>query len=328
MGRTMSQPHKERAHSIFSASGSERWLNCAASVVLEENSPKSSDTVWSVEGTKGHEVLEWRAKIRFKLKSEFEYNQFYSKNWGPVTVNGEKHTFSFSEMEYYAEQAVDIVYKVYKTLVDPVVGIEQRVYNEDLHKEMFGTVDNYLAELWGTLHVFDYKYGTGHVVDPKKNTQMIQYALALANKYDWQFSNVVVHIIQPRAGGNIHKEWTLSIDELRDNWRPLWVKGVARVDRGGNKPFTGSWCFWCRAGGRNVENKITCPAKRAQITEKRADKINDVFATPFDERNNDNGKKEKSYEEIKPKTQSKGSKKAVEVFAENEVETEEIGGWF
>ena len=39
----------ERAHSKLPASGSVRWLNCAASVALEEKSPPSPDTPWSLE---------------------------------------------------------------------------------------------------------------------------------------------------------------------------------------------------------------------------------------------------------------------------------------
>lgn len=273
--------HKKRKHSKFSASGSERWLNCAASVELEEPF-ESKDTPWSLEGTEAHEVLEVLWKMLY-LKSFHKYMPILRKETDPMIKN--------------AFKMITKVLEVKKTLVEPELLVEKRVHNSEIHPEMFGTVDNALVELFGTLHVFDYKYGQGHVVSPEENTQMIQYALGLLEEYDWNFEKVVLHICQPRAVGSGHKQWEVSIEKMRE-YRELWRKGVARVDKGGNKPFAGNWCYWCKA-------KSVCPAK----VEKRNDKIGDVFKNNPFESEDENGLEEKSYKKESRKIQEGRKKK-------------------
>lgn len=281
--------HSTRAHSKFSASGSERWLNCAASVELEEGL-ESKDSVWSLEGTEAHEVLETLFKI-YQLKA--------FRNLKTAVFSSEE------PMIKHAKKMILKVLEVKKTLVDPILLVEVRVYNNEIDPEMFGTVDAALVELFGTLHVFDYKYGEGHVVNPEKNTQMIQYALGLAEKYDWQFTDVVVHICQPRGSGSGHKEWKLTIEQLKD-YRDLWKKGVARVHRGGNKPFEGSWCFWCKA--RNPDDKTKqCPKKR----DKQKDEVTNKFLNHPLTEGQDNGFQEEI--EVKStKEKSRGKKESKE----------------
>ncbi len=271
--------HQQRAHSKFSASGSERWLNCSASVDIEEKSPPSKDTSWSLEGTEAHEVKQIISTMR-TLKSFRKYLPLIEKDKDPMIG--------------HAMKMVRKVEEIKATLFEPIHEVEVRVYNKEIHPEMFGTVDENLAELFGTLHVFDFKYGQGHIVDPKENTQMIQYALGIAEKYDWQFTDVVIHICQPRGSGSGHKEWHLTIEQLK-GYRELWRKGVARVEGGKARLFEGSWCHWCR--GRQIDPATgvpTCPKKREAIEEKRNDMFTDL-TTPNER--NENGIKEESDEE-------------------------------
>ena len=296
--------HKKRKHSKFSASGSERWLNCAASVELEEGLP-SKDSPWSLEGTEAHEVLEVLWKMLY-LKSFHKYMPLLKKEADPMVRN--------------AMKMITKVLEVKKTLDDAELLVEKRVHNDEIHPEMFGTVDNALVELFGTLHVFDYKYGQGHIVDPKENTQMIQYALGLLEEYDWNFDKVVLHICQPRSSGSGHKQWEVSLEQMR-TYRELWRKGVARVEKGNNKPFPGSWCHWCKA-------KTTCPAK----VEKRNDKISGMFAdNPFESEDDNNGikkenetksKKEDGQKSRKEESRQKGKKKSP--FPAYEEESQEV----
>ena len=313
--------HKQRAHSKFSASGSERWLNCAASVALEEKSKPSVDTVWSTEGTAAHEVHETVLKIWSNPAFDMD---------GPASIRTALSR-SPNPMVQHAVKSSEIIMKLAGELVEPELLIEQRLINSDLNDEfgltgedaIFGTGDAILVEEYGTLHIIDYKYGEGHIVDPKENTQMIQYALAAANRYDWAFTDVEVHIIQPRGGGKIHKRWGMTIDELKTKWLPLWRSGVKRVVEGKSKPFPGSYCYWCRAAKPGEDGVIVCPAKRAQIQEKRNDKVTNRFSEPFNERG-ENASQEESKKDIKPKGQSKGSQKAREAFGEVEKEFKSI----
>ena len=277
----MSKPgeHAERAHSKFSASGSERWLNCAASVALEEMSPPSPDSPWSKEGTKAHEVLE----------------QFLVYGAAPQDTP--------TEMLLHCRKAAEYITERIKT---GVLLVEKRVYNSEIHDEMFGTCDAIIVGHGKFIHIIDFKYGAGHVVDPEENTQLIQYALGVAEAYDWNFKTVVMTILQPRAGNDWAKTWEISAKELKTKWLPLWKKGVARVERGDAKPFPGSWCHWCRA-------KAICPAK----LEKKFNDVKNRFSDLTE--GNENGKKEnkKSYHQEKSK-----SKKILESF---KTEAEENG---
>lgn len=304
---------QDRAHSKFSASGSETWLNCAASVALQEAAPAGVDTVWSVDGTEAHDVHEIVGKI--------VTNKDVKAVRGVVSAL----KLSTNDKVKHALTSWGLIFKVIKDagLVNPEILIEKRIHNSDIHPEMFGTGDAIVFVLGGELHIFDYKYGQGHIVNPKENTQMIQYALGVAAKYEYNFSEVVVHIIQPRGGGNIHKFWGLSIGDLKNKWRPLWLKGVARVESGTAKPFVGSHCYWCRAGGNNVDKKVTCPAKKDQIQESRHEKVINKFTEGVENESENEG------QEIKPKNESQSGKKAREAFnQEIEAESENVESWF
>jgi len=236
--------HSERAHSKFSASGSERWLNCSASVALEEQSPPSVDNFWSKEGTLAHEVLE--AVL----------------NRAPIPDSFDVTREMISNVEKVARKIRAIQQAEGGTLL-----VEKRVYATFIHEEMFGTCDAIIAGNDRTLHIIDFKYGAGHIVAAEKNTQLIQYALSVAESYDWDFDRVKMWIMQPRAGENWFKSWTITIDELKNQWLPLWQKGVARVESGRTRTFAGHWCHWCRA-------KNICPEKQEQRVAKVANYFN------------------------------------------------------
>lgn len=293
--------HKERAHSKFSASGSERWLNCAASVELEESMPKDKnyDSFWSLEGTAAHEVLE-----SFLLSSR----------WSDVYA---KYEFDLRVDEAMLEHCRKCAVKV-KTLARdnkaPIL-VEKKVFNTFIHDEMFGTCDVIIPVYGKTLHILDFKYGQGKIVSPVDNTQLIQYALGAAESYGWelQFEKVALHILQPRAGKD-PDPYIITMYDLKNKWLPLWEKGVARIVRGGNKPFPGSHCYWCKA-------KSKCPAR----IEKSFNDITNAFnETPLPE-GNDYGKKEKGYKkESSQKSKSKSKRKnpfeETEGLTEKEIE--------
>ncbi len=255
---------KERAHSKYSASGSERWLNCSYSVAAEESSPPSKDNVWSIEGTVAHSVYE------AILKGQ------------PMPTHPLVSTDMINRVTR-ATQKVKALHRVY----GGALLVEKRVFAQFIHAEMFGTTDTIIAPVAPlngvrTLHVLDFKDGAGHIVSPVKNTQLVQYALSVAEDYGWElcFDEVKMWILQPRAGDNWYPSWTITIKELKESWLPLWHKGVARVEKGGGIPFPGSWCHWCRASK-------TCPAKN----EKRVHRMTEVFNNnPIPTEINQNGK--------------------------------------
>lgn len=253
----MNQETEERAHSKFSASGSEIWLNCAASVEMQEGLP-NNDTVYSLEGTLAHDVLE-RILHAYIFPEMFGVAEALDEILEQVSL----------EMAQYCQMVAKKIIELHQDEGGELIA-EQRIYQTFIHPEMFGTVDAAIVNEFGTLHIIDLKYGTGQIVSPIENTQMIQYALGYAEKYDWNFATVKMHIMQPRSGKKWHKTWEIETSELKEKWVSLFKKGVARVERGNSKPFPGSHCYWCKA------NKAkTCPAKQEQQKQKSISVFND-----------------------------------------------------
>lgn len=224
----MSAPKK---HSKFSASASERWLNCPGSVALNEKIPPQPESKYAAEGTLAHEFLEHLLK---------------TGKWNKNGTNEMREHVDFAHLWILKEQnrlGADLL-------------TETRVSLAHVHPEAFGTLDAALVELFGELVVIDFKYGAGVPVEAEENTQMIYYALGLAHEHGWNFETVRLAIVQPRAyhdAGPI-RTWTLSIDELK-NWETVFRIGIEKAESKNAPLCAGSWCKWCPAGETNV-----CPA--------------------------------------------------------------------
>ncbi len=236
--------HSERKHSKYSASGAERWFACPGSVQLSEGIP-SKDSVWSIEGTKAHEVLE-------------TYLRTILINWTSNVVfppNVPK------EMVHHAGNAAMGIVGLHLKYPGSEVLVETRIPLDFIHPEAFGTFDGAVVDHFGTLHVFDYKYGAGHAVSPKENLQMIFYGLGLAHQYEWNFKKVRLWIIQPRIKGYDGPTfWELSILELKA-YVKKFTDAIERVEKFPQLYVEGSHCHWCNAKG-------ICPLKQEAKNDK------------------------------------------------------------
>lgn len=272
----MSQPHGTRKHSKFSASGAERYFECPGSVELSEGLP-DKDSKWSLEGTTAHEVLEFVLAagrkthvVPSRIAVEFDWK------WeGPPN----------REMISHAVNTAEFLFRLHDDNVGSEFLVETRVHLPFIHPEMFGTFDSAVVDHFGTLHVFDYKYGAGHAVSPRNNLQMIFYGMALAAKYDWNFKRVRLWIIQPRIkgyDGPIY--WEIPTAELK-TYVKKFKEAVGRVEAYPNTFVAGSWCHWCKA-------KSKCPLTR----QTKLNKARQIFtALPEEETNGE--EKEESFKE-------------------------------
>lgn len=226
-----------KAHSKFSASGSERWLNCPGSIALSEKAPPQVDSVYAKEGTDAHLCLE------------------------TILKNHGKRPYSAAKMleARFPETMVRHALKAYEYIVshyspDTELLCETKVDLSFIAEGMFGTVDAAIVELFGTLWVYDYKYGAGRLVTPELNTQMMYYALGLAHKYNYNFEKVKIVIGQPRI---VHKDgfnrvWETDISTLKTFARVL-DEGVKECKDPFAELKAGRWCFFCPA-------QSICPA--------------------------------------------------------------------
>lgn len=234
-------------HAVLSASSSHRWLNCTPSAVLEK-SFENKENEAAAEGTAAHELCEHKLKKALKRRSK-----------RPVS------DYNTDEMEECSDAYVDFVMEQYEQAKqkckDPVVLIEQRLDFSAYVPDGFGTGDC-LIVADDTLHIVDFKYGLGVLVEAEHNPQMMLYALgALAiyqDLYDIEF--VAMTIFQPRRE-NI-STWTIPVSELLD-WAENELKPKAEFAANGEGEYrSGDWCTFCRA-------KATC-RKRAEDNLKMA----------------------------------------------------------
>lgn len=242
----MTVQHKERAHSKFSASGAERWFACQGSVGLCEGLP-DKDSIWSIEGTQAHEVLE--CLLLFAIKHGHHYIQ------DELTPLKHLEFKPKPEMIMHGRTAANFILKKHHSTSDSIIQVETRIYLDFIHPEAFGTFDGAVIDYFGTLHVFDYKYGAGHSVSPTKNLQMIFYGLGLGHKINWNVKRVKLWIIQPRIKGyDGPTYWDVPTLELK-SYTDDFKRAVDRVEKNPKRFVEGDHCYWCKGKG-------VCPLKQ------------------------------------------------------------------
>lgn len=235
----MKKPEGKKLHAKFSASGSDRWLNCPGSVALSAKAPPQVESTYAAEGTEAHECLEMIMKN--KTQGRAAMTAMLKARFAPDMI---RHGY-----DTYGE-----ILKIWNPMQGAELICETKVGLEFVDEGMFGTVDAGIIDLFGPLWVIDYKYGAGRMVDPKENTQMIYYALGLAHKHHFNFEKVVLAIAQPRI---VHRDgffrtWDMEVSELK-KWTGIFQKGVEACKSPKAPLLPGRWCFFCPA-------QSICPA--------------------------------------------------------------------
>ncbi|MGI6700754.1 MAG: DUF2800 domain-containing protein [Christensenellales bacterium] len=222
-------------HAILSASSSHRWLNCTPSAWLEQEF-ENTGTEAAREGTAAHALCEHKLKLALQQKST-----------RPVS------DYDCDEMEEYTDAYVDFVMEQYeaakRTCADPIILIEQRLDFSCYVPGGFGTGDCVIIAD-GLLHIIDFKYGMGVLVDAERNPQMMLYALGALGIYDhlYDICEIAMSIFQPRRE-NV-STWRISVDELR-TWAENELKSRAEMAFNGEGDYLpGPWCTFCRAAVR------------------------------------------------------------------------------
>ena len=138
---------------------------------------------------------------------------------------------------------------------DPQVLVEQRLDFSKWVPEGFGTGDC-LIVADDVLHIIDFKYGLGVLVEAEDNPQMMCYALGALDIYDgiYDITSVKMTIFQPRRE-NV-STFTIKKEDLL-KWADDFLKPTAELAFSGEGEFkAGDHCTFCKA-------KATC-RKRAE----------------------------------------------------------------
>ena len=220
-------------HAVLSASSSHRWLNCSPSARLEQEF-EDRETEAAAEGTAAHALCEHKLRRALKLQSRRKPISRYDSDEMDMHTDG------------YAQFVLETLAEVRKNCADPLINIEQRLDFSCYVPDGFGTGDCIIIGD-KIMHVIDFKYGQGVLVEAEHNPQMMLYALGALRLFDslYDIEEVAMTIYQPRRE-NI-STWTIPVSELKA-WAENELVPKARLAYEGKGEYRpGPWCTFCKA---------------------------------------------------------------------------------
>ena len=222
-------------HAFLSPSSSHRWLNCTPSAKLESEFENKVTTA-TKEGTEAHAWCEY--KLNKVLNRQ-------SKKPVPVYDNEEMQEYT----DYYVNFVLEQLEIAKQNCKDPKVLIEQLIDFSEYVPDGYGTADCIIVSE-SKIHIIDFKYGMGVLVDAFDNPQMKCYALGAIAIYDslYDIKEVSMSIFQPRRE-NV-STCTIPVDELK-TWAEKVLKPKAEMAiKGEGEYCPGVWCTFCKASVR------------------------------------------------------------------------------
>jgi hypothetical protein len=225
-------------HAKLSPSGADRWATCTASAICEEMYPEQEESIYALEGTKAHELLERSIKAITR----------------PSTL----------EPEHPAAKHVDVLYDMVAQYLDNPRYIVLSEAKVTLCDDCYGTADLVVIDLQElVIAIWDYKHGQGILVEVP-NLQTDIYLAAALKSLAWMFpapmKRAIAGIVQPRAvhpdGPIRQQEYTISEIEMIG----LGVVAITEEISAGRTKFLPSEkaCKWCLASGNCQPQTDAC----------------------------------------------------------------------
>ena len=223
-------------HATLSASSSHRWMNCPPSVRLTEHIADNG-SVYAAEGSEAHALCEYKLRRLLGIDADNPLDgpgglQYYDSTMEDA-ANG------------YAAYVMELLEDIRQTCADPIVMVEQNLDYSRWVKDGYGTGDAVIVAD-GTLHVVDFKYGTGVPVSAEGNSQMRLYALGALDMFGelYDIDTVVTTIYQPRLA-SISTDMISKTDLL--DWAENTLRPLAdQAYKGEGDLNAGSWCRFCK----------------------------------------------------------------------------------
>ena len=220
-------------HALLSASASKQWLNCPPSARLCADKDDRASP-YAQQGTDAHELCEYKVlkAIGHTLTDPIENLDFYDAEMENCT-------------EEYRNYVIEQLEKAKSFCKDPIILVEQRLDFSKWVPEGFGTGDCIIVAD-DVLHIIDFKYGLGVLVEAENNPQMMCYALGALDIYDgiYDIKTVKMTIFQPRRDN-------ISMFEMNKkdliNWADNILAPAAKLAYEGTGEFkAGDHCQFCK----------------------------------------------------------------------------------
>ena len=230
-------------HAYLSASASHRWLACPPSAKLCAGI-NDSGSPYAQPGTDAHALCEYKVE------------KLLGRDPNDPTEN---LTYFDTEMadctDEYASYVMEQVNEAKQHCSDPLILIEEKLDFSKWVPEGFGTGDCVIVAD-DVLHIIDFKYGLGVLVDATENPQMMCYALGALDTFDgiYDIQTIRLTIFQPRRESI--STYEISKSDLM-KWAEEVLKPTAELAYNGEGEYNaGDHCQFCKA-------KATC-RKRAE----------------------------------------------------------------
>ena len=247
---------KTPAHSLLGASGAHRWLNCPGSFQLSLSAQPRPSSIYAVTGTIAHDYIEKAVTDAITqgrrpgelLVDRSELNRVWSREGHTVTVDQDFVDGVNIMLTYVSEAAAQSDW----------VNVEFRVELDGYFQDpppvpLFGRVDVALLDLiTSTLEVIDYKNGSGVMVTPRENPQLLYYAAGVLRQLPRNqlraIRRVKLTVVQPHAPGTEPvRSWETSVLDLLMWVDEVLVPGVETCIRDDPPLVPGPWCRFCPA---------------------------------------------------------------------------------
>lgn len=220
-------------HALLSASASKQWLNCPPSARLCADKDDRASP-YAQQGTDAHELCEHKVlkAIGQATTDPVDNLDFYDAEMENCT-------------EEYRNYVIEQLEKAKSFCKDPIILVEQRLDFSKWAPEGFGTGDCIIVAD-DVLHIIDFKYGLGVLVEAENNPQMMCYALGALDIYDgiYDIKTVKMTIFQPRRD-NI-STFEMNKKELL-NWADNILAPAAKLAYEGTGEFkAGDHCQFCK----------------------------------------------------------------------------------
>ena len=225
-------------HAYLSASASHRWLACPPSAKLCSGI-NDSCSPYAQQGTDAHALCEYKVE---KLLGRSPEDPTENLTWFDTEMD--------DCTDQYAAYVAEQIEEAKTHCSDPLILIEEKLDFSKWVPEGFGTGDCVIIAD-DVLHIIDFKYGLGVLVDAEENPQMMCYALGALDTYEYLYSiqTIRMTIFQPRRE-NISTFEMSKADLLA--WAENVLAPTAKLAFNGEGEFkAGDHCQFCTA-------KATC----------------------------------------------------------------------
>ncbi|WP_234972708.1 DUF2800 domain-containing protein [Fusobacterium necrophorum] len=227
-------------------------MACPPSVNLTKDMPDTTSE-YAAEGSLAHEIAELKLKKKIvdPGMSARKFNAEMKKLKGRELYQEEMQEFTDIYVDFIQEQMCACENT-------PYVAVEQKVDFSQYVPQGFGTADCILIS-GDMIHIIDFKYGRGVVVDAEENPQMLLYTLGayLAYNFLYDIKRIQMSIVQPRVSH--FSSWECDVDYLLSFAEKAKEKALM-ASEGQGEFQAGKHCKFCKA-------KTTCRTRAEENLE-------------------------------------------------------------